>query len=99
MTGAAEILSYLNPSISIVSRLREISRNIHETDFRNLLANLSNELADARLQVAGLKERVARVTEENSEQKAAEPSNKQKPTLKWGCYQFEGEKGLSCTAC
>ena len=98
MTGPVEILASLNHSISIVSRLREISKNIQEAEFRNLLADLSNELADAKLQLAALKEEVARLSEENHELKAT-ASIKQKPRMKWGCYEFPGEQGLFCTAC
>lgn len=99
MTSPVELLTALNHSISIVSRLREISKNIQEAEIRNLLADLSNELADAKLQLATVKEQVARLSEENQALKAAKPENKQRPTVKWGCYQFEGEEGLYCTAC
>ncbi len=45
---------------SLVKQLREISKNVSEAKFRNLLADLG---------------------------------------MKWGCYQFEGDDRLYCTAC
>jgi hypothetical protein len=94
-----DLITSINHSISIAKRLREISKNIAEAEFRNLLADLSNELGDAKLEIASLKEQLARISEENHRLKTAAPEKRQKPKLKWGCYQFEGEEGLFCTAC
>ena len=49
-----DILATLNHSISLVSRLREISKNLSEAEFKNLLADLSSELADAKIKIAEL---------------------------------------------
>ena len=94
-----DIVSTINNSISIVLRLREISKNISEAEFKNLLADLSNELADAKMQLASLKEQIATLTEENLALKAARPEKREKPSMKWGCYQFLGDDNLYCTAC
>jgi len=94
-----DILATINHSISLVGRLREISKNISEAEFKNLLADLASELADAKLQTAELKTQLAAQAEELRALKTAAPENKQKPTIQWGCYKFEGEDGLFCTAC
>jgi hypothetical protein len=95
-----DVITAINHSISIVTRLREISKNITQAEFKNLLADLSNELADAKLNIANLKEQIAEQAEELRALKtAAERVARQKPKTKWGCYQFEGEEGLYCTAC
>jgi regulator of replication initiation timing len=94
-----DVISAINKSINIVSKLREISKNISQAEFRNLLADLSNELADAKIQIASLKEQVAELAEENRALKNARPEKKERPTSKWGCYKFEGDEGLYCTAC
>jgi regulator of replication initiation timing len=94
-----DVISAINNSISIVTRLREISKNASEAEFRNLLADLSNELADAKIKIASLKEQIAVLVEENHTLKNAKPEKKEKPALKWGCYKFEGDEGLYCTAC
>lgn len=41
-----DIISSVRQSITLVQRLREISKNITEAEFKNLLADLSSELAD-----------------------------------------------------
>jgi hypothetical protein len=66
---------------------------------KNLLADLSNELADAKLQIAGLKELLVSQTEEIRALKRAAPEANEKPSLKFGNYQFKGDDGLYCTAC
>lgn len=50
----ADILSSISTALSLTSRLREISKNIEDAEFKNLLADLSLELADAKLQIADL---------------------------------------------
>lgn len=94
-----DLLSTINHSISLVGRLREISKNITEAEFKNVLADLSNELADAKLQIASLKEENANLRQENNELKLVSAPAEKKPQLKWGCYQFEDNTGLYCTAC
>jgi len=94
-----DVISAINNAISIVTRLKEISKNVSEAEFRNLLANLSNELADAKIQIASLKEQVAALAEENHALKHAKTEKKEKLALKWGCYIFEGDDRLYCTAC
>ena len=49
-----DIISSVSTAISLASRLREISKNIENAEFKNLLADLSLELADAKLKIAGL---------------------------------------------
>ena len=94
-----DVVATINHSISLVGRLREISKNLSEAEFKNLLADLSSELADAKFQIAELKTQLAALNDEIRSLKSAAPENKQTPSIKWGCYQFEGEEGLFCTAC
>ena len=94
-----DVLASINHSITLVTRLREISKNLSEAEFKNLLADLSNELADAKIQIADLKYQLAAQADEMRTLKMAQPAAKEKPTIKWGCYQFEGQEGLFCTAC
>jgi hypothetical protein len=50
--------------------------------------------------VAELKEQVVTLSEENRLLKEIQLGERKKPLqLKWGCYQFEGNEGLFCTAC
>jgi len=95
-----EILSTIQTSIEIVSKLRALSKKIEDAEFKMLLADLSNELADAKLEVANLKSALAEAKEENRKltESAAIKAN-EAPVLKEGAYAFENQEGLFCTAC
>ena len=75
-----DIVSAVGNSISLVQRLREISKNIAEAEFKNLLADLSSELADVKLEAAALKERLADLQEENRILKLTTASGDEKPS-------------------
>jgi len=49
-----EILSTLSTAISLAVRLREISKNIEDAEFKNLLADLSLELATLKIEMADI---------------------------------------------
>ena len=68
MESLSHLLTVINRAILIVSCLRSASKNIKpekniEPEIRTLLAELSNELADARLHLTMLKARLAEVEE------------------------------------
>lgn len=62
MESVSHLLTAINRAILIVSCLRPISKN-SEPEIRTLLAELSDELADARMQLAMLKARLAELEE------------------------------------
>lgn len=94
-----ETFSAIDNAISLVQRLREISRNVKEAEIRNVIADLSIELADAKGHVATLKLEITRLTEEKRSLEAMLLNSKPKPEVQWGCYTFEGEDNLFCPAC
>ncbi|MHC4136111.1 MAG: hypothetical protein ACYS0K_14115 [Planctomycetota bacterium] len=95
-----DLVSAIGNAISLVQRLREISKKIAEAEFKSLLADLANKLADAKLEAASLKECLAELQEENRVLREVSPDPSEKPTgTKWGCYVFEGDDGLYCPAC
>lgn len=49
-----DLISTVSTAISLATRLREISKNIQDAEFKNLLADLSLELADAKMKIADL---------------------------------------------
>ena len=51
-----EIISTIGNSISLFSRLKDISKNINEAEFKNLLADISNSLADVKLEAVNIKD-------------------------------------------
>ncbi len=95
-----DILASINHSLSLVTRLRDVSKNVAEAEFKNLLADLASDLADAKIQVADLKHRLVAQAEEIAALKAADGKTKVKPSgFQWRCYKCEGEEGLFCTGC
>ena len=95
-----DIISTISTSITLARRLREISKHIEDAEFKSLLADLSNELADMKLEAAALKERLSALQGENALLKKTVPSSNEEPSgRKWGCYQFAGQDGLFCPAC
>lgn len=94
-----DIISTINNSIEILSKLRSVSENIREAEIKNAIADLSLELADVKLAAAELKEEIVRLKEENSELKS-QKAPREVPDLKSGCYYFDGDSTrLYCTAC
>jgi hypothetical protein len=47
-----DIVGNLSAAIALAKRLREISSNIEAAEFKNVLADLTSELADAKLEAA-----------------------------------------------
>ena len=94
-----EPVTAIDHAITLARRLRDISKNIAEAEFKNVLADLSNQLADAKLEIVSLKEQLAVKTEELRLAKIPSLEVGEKPTMQWGAYRFKGEDGLFCTAC
>jgi hypothetical protein len=94
-----DIISPINNSIALLTRLKEISNKIKEAEIRNIIADLNNELADVKLAAANLKEQIVGLREENAALKHHK-SSAVKPKIKWGCYYFDDDDSrLYCTAC
>lgn len=51
-----DLVTIISTAITLASRLKEISKNIEDAEFKNLLADLSLELADAKMRLASLVE-------------------------------------------
>ena len=51
-----DLITSVSTAIAIAKRLKEISENIKDAEFKNLLADLSLELADMKLRLAGVVE-------------------------------------------
>jgi predicted nucleic acid-binding Zn-ribbon protein len=60
-----DIISTLGNTISLAKRLKEISKNVSEAEFQNLLADLLNQLATIKVEVADLKDQLVALQEEN----------------------------------
>ena len=60
-----DIISTLGNTISLAKRLKEISKNVSEAEFQNLLADLLNQLATIKVEIADLKDQLVALQEEN----------------------------------
>jgi hypothetical protein len=95
-----DIISTLSTAISHAQRLREISKNIENAEFKNLLADLLGELADMKLEIVGFKDKIAQLEAENALlQKTVVPEDEKPAGRQWGCYKFEGDNTLYCPGC
>lgn len=95
-----EAVQALQTSIEIVGKLRELSKKVGDADFKMLLADLSSELGEAKLEAANLKSELAALREENSGLKQRlERRDNDKPIYTDAVYKFEGEEGAFCTSC
>jgi len=96
----SDVVMAIQSAIEIVGKLRTLSKKIEDAEFKMLLANLSGELADAKLEVANLKMELAKVKEQFQQQtELLERQETGKPTLCEGAYQFPDDPGFFCTAC
>lgn len=63
MLGMADILAPLKTALEIVKKLKEVSDKMHDAELKNLIGDLSLELADIKVKLAD-------VTNENIDLKA-----------------------------
>lgn len=95
-----DVITGIQSALEITGKLRELSKKLQDAEFNILLANLTSELADTKLEAANLKFAVTRLTEEN--QKLTDRlNNKESPNPKFvnGGYKFPDDDGLYCTGC
>lgn len=83
--------------MATMGKLRDITKNVERAELKGTTAELANQLADAQFKVAELKGDLLRLQEENKGLKRRH--EEQKPTVKWGCYQFGDAKNLYYPAC
>jgi hypothetical protein len=95
-----DVISAIQTAIDIVGKLRNLSKKVEDAEIRMLLADLSNELADAKLEVANLKTTLAQETEKVVQLRSQLSARTEiKPRVRDDAYEFDGEEGVFCTAC
>jgi hypothetical protein len=98
-----ETVQTLGAALGAMKSLADIASTVKNTEVRQELnskiADLQGMLISARQAMLDLQDKYELVLRENKQLKEA-TAPKQKPSgRKWGCYEFEGEDGLFCTAC
>lgn len=64
---------------------------------------IQRQYADLELENQRLRDQISALKIENKDLKCEisqlKSQEMRKPTIKWGCYKFEGEEGLFCVKC
>src|SRR6185436_4967249 len=99
----SDVVNALVAAQSTLKLLRDAVGTISSADLQmqlySKIADLQSQLLDAREQMLEIQGRVEQLRRENQDLKeAAARSGGPRPAIKWGCYQFEGEDALFCTA-
>ena len=94
-----EAISAIDNALSLVRRLREVGKKIEEAELRNVLADLSIELSEAKTVIATLQLEMLQLRQKNSELEERLSDQREKPSVKWGCYVFDDDPNLYCPAC
>ncbi len=95
-----DIIPSISTAIDIVKKLRELDRKVSEADFKILLANLTSELGDAKLNAANLKIELAEAKARVEEfERLATQRASADPELHEGTYVFGDQTRHYCTGC
>lgn len=98
-----ETVKTFGTALGSIKTITDIAATIKNAQLRqemnSKIAELQGTLLTARQQMLEMQEKYERVLLENKELKESPAIAKIKPGRKWGCYQFDGEDGLFCTAC
>jgi len=92
-----DLMDTIKSVIATVAKLREITKKMEQVELKSTIADLSNQLVDAQSQVVALKAEL--LAQKAANAALATAKNTQRPTHKWGCYEFQNESGLYCPAC
>lgn len=70
----ASVLSAINTSVSLLTKLGELTKTLNHVEIKTTLAQLAGELADAKLRMADLTIEIAALKTENAKLKEAAES-------------------------
>lgn len=101
-----ETIKTLGAALTSIKTLSDIADTISNAkvrqEFNGKIADLQGVVIAARQQMLTMQDKYEELLRENKqlkEQLKESEAPREKPSMKWGCYQFEGEDGLFCTAC
>jgi regulator of replication initiation timing len=93
-----EIISVVSNALGIASRLKEISKNIQDAEFNNLLADLSLELADLKVRLADVLDENSNLKNELLNYKHSQSSSSELQYRDGMYFQLDGS-GPFCPGC
>ncbi|AMF92405.1 hypothetical protein AL536_02690 [Vibrio fluvialis] len=95
----SDVLGSIGQAINLAKRLREISKNIEDAEFKNLLADLNLELADTKLALADVMEQNSTLKLEVNELKNSQGNNLSQLEFRDFAYYGANNDGPFCSAC
>lgn len=93
------VITSINNAITLAQRLREISKNIEDAEFKNILADLSLEIADTKLSLAQVTEENAQLKSELTKLKHSRGESKSELIYKGFAYYSDSDDGPFCSGC
>jgi hypothetical protein len=95
-----EILSSISGAIEIAKKLRVLGQKVGDADFKMLLADLTDQLGDAKLEAANLKIELAEKTSRITElERQTQNRQNTEPDVHEGAYVFGDLTRHFCTGC
>ncbi|CSC91434.1 Uncharacterised protein [Vibrio cholerae] len=94
-----DVIGSIGQAIGLAKRLREISKNIEDAEFTNVLADLNRELATTKLALADVIEQNAQLKMEVNELKNSQGSNIGDLEFRGFAYFKNNNDGPFCSAC
>ena len=95
-----DLVSSISSALEITKKLRDLNKKVGEAEFKMLLADLTSELGDAKLEAANLKILLAEAKAEIDEWKQkTERAITQGPELHDNGYIFGDPSRVYCTGC
>ena len=98
-----ETVQTLGAALTGIKTLAEIASTVKNAEIRQELntkiADLQGTLIAARQEMLDLLEKYEQVLRENKRLKDLAVPKEKPAGMKLGCYTFDGEEGLFCTAC
>jgi hypothetical protein len=90
------VIASVKAAIDTLGKLSDLSKAVRNVELKTTIAQLGNELADTQIKLAELKQEILTLQEET---KSLREIKAEKPTMKWGCYTFEGDPERYCPGC
>lgn len=94
-----DVVKAIQSSIEIVAKLRKLVKLVEDAEAKMLLADLTDKLADAKLDAAHLKMQIAELTDANRSMANQQVVSDLKPVVFEEAYRFADDDSLFCTAC
>ena len=98
-----ETVQAIGAALTGIKTITEITSTIKNTEIRQELnsniAELQQTLIAAQQQTLELQQKYERLLREHEQLKEAKAPKPKPKGVKWGCYEFEGDNQLYCTAC